>query len=107
VGTTHHGAHTPMARHGGWWPPPGPPHLSLQPTSSPTSRKNLHCLLSRVLAPEPEIFDLFARSSISETIWEDCFLVCDSSIGPISFCSSSLFCEYLAILGAAVDELAG
>jgi hypothetical protein len=33
-------------------------------------------------------------------------LVCDSSIGPISFSSSGLYFDYLAILGAAVDELA-
>jgi len=69
-------------------------------------KTNLHILLSRVLAPEPEIFDLFARSSVSETVLEDCYLVCDSSIGPISFSSSGLYFEYLAILGAAVDELA-
>ena len=74
--------------------------------SSPTSRKNHHCSLSRVLALEPEIFDLFAQSSVSETILGDCYLVCDSSIGPISFSSSGLYCEYLAILGAAVDVLA-
>jgi hypothetical protein len=96
----------PMACHGGWWPPSGPPHLFLHPTSSPTSRKNLHYLLSHVLAPEAEIFDLFAWSSISETVLEDCYLVCDSSVGPISFSSSGLYFEYLAILGAAVDVLA-
>jgi hypothetical protein len=93
-------------RHGGWWPPPGPPHLFLQPTSSPTSRKNLYYLLSHVLAPKPKIFDLFARSSISETVLEDYYLVCDPSISPISFSFSALYFEYLAILGAAVDVLA-
>jgi hypothetical protein len=67
---------------------------------------NHHCFLSRVLALGPEIFDLFARSSVSETVLGDCYLVCDSSIGPISFSSSGLYFEYLAILGASVDELA-
>jgi hypothetical protein len=65
-----------------------------------------HSFLSRVLAPEPEIFDLFARSSISETVLEDYYLVCDFAIGPISFSFSSLYFEFLAILGAAVDVFA-
>ena len=68
--------------------------------------KNHHCSLFRVLALNIMDFDLFARSSISETVSGDCFLVCDSSIGPISFCFSGLYFEQLATLGAAVDELA-
>src|SRR3990170_2689951 len=62
----------PQARPGGLWSPRGPPHLSLHPTSSPTSRKNHHCSLSRVLALKPADFDLFARSSVSETVSGDC-----------------------------------
>jgi hypothetical protein len=79
---------------------------SFQPLFPFFPKTNHHSFLSRVLAPEPEIFDLFARSSISETVLQDYYLVCDSSIGPISFSFSSLYFEFLAILGAAVDVLA-
>jgi hypothetical protein len=90
----------------GGGPHQGPLTYSFRPLFPFFLKTNLHILRSRVLAPEPEIFDLFARSSISETVLEDCYLVCDSSIGPISFSSSGLYFEYLAILGAAVDVLA-
>ena len=91
---------------GGLWSPRGPPHLPLHPTSSPTSRKkNPHCSLSRVLELKPVDFDLFARSSVFETISGDCCLVCDSTICPISFCFSGLYFEKLATLGAVVDVL--
>src|SRR6266566_10039437 len=53
--------------------------------------KNHHSHHFRVLALKPVDFDLFARSSIFETIWRDCYLVCDSSIAPISFCFNGLF----------------
>ena len=45
--------------------------------------KNPHCSLSRVLELKPADFDLFARSSVSETVLGDCYLVCHSSIGPV------------------------
>ena len=91
---------------GGVGPTRAPLTYPFQPLLPFFPKTNHHILLSHVLAPEPEIFDLFARSSISETVLEDCYLVCDSSIGPISFSSSGLYFEYLAILGAAVDVLA-
>ena len=59
----------------------------------PPEKKILHCSLSRVLALKPADFDLFARSSVSETISGDCCLVCDSSVCPISFCFSGLYFE--------------
>ena len=92
--------------HGGVGPHLAPLTYSFQPLLPFFPKTNHHSFLSRVLAPEPEIFDLFARSSVSKTILEDCYLVCDSSIGPISFSFSSLYFECLAILGATVDELA-
>jgi hypothetical protein len=49
--------------------------------------------LSRVIALKPTDFDLFARSSVSETVLGDCYVVCDSSIGLISFCFSGLYFE--------------
>ena len=63
------------------------PHHHLPPA------KNHHSHHFRVLALKPADFDLFARSSVSETVWRDCYLVCDSSIAPISFCFSGLFLE--------------
>ena len=106
MGTTHLG--TPGPPGAPLWVvvPMWAPHLPLHPTSSLTSRKNLHCSLSRVLELKPADFDLFARSSVFETVPGDCCLVCDSSVCPISFCFSGLYFEYLATLGAAVDDLA-
>ena len=60
-------------------------------TSSSSRKKSPLLSLSRVLEPKPADFDLFARSSISETILGDCCLVCDSIICPISF---SFICLY-------------
>ena len=107
------GGHNPPGRATPPWhavvvggPLQGPLTYSFSPLVPFFLRKNHHSFASRVLAPETKIFDLFARSSVSETVLEDCYLVCDSSIGPISFSSSGLYFEYLAILGAAVDVLA-
>ena len=61
--------------------------------------------LSRVLALKPADFDRLARSSVSKTVLGDCYLVCDSSICPTSFCFCGLYFEQLATFGAAVDEL--
>ena len=55
------------------------PHHHLPPENNP------HCSLSRVLELKPADFDLFARSSVSETVSGDCCLVCDSTICPIIF----------------------
>ena len=65
------------------------PHHDLPP------EKIHHCSLSlsRVLALKPADFDLFAQSSISETVVGHCFLVCDSSISPISYSFSGLYFE--------------
>ena len=52
------------------------------------------------------IFDLLAQSSIHKTSLGDCSLVCDSSNGPISFCSSSCFIANFCCLGDPVLELA-
>ena len=86
-----------------WWAPPskvrplphGPTvallHLSQHPSSSSVSHKPEKPTQARVPAPFAVIFDLLAKSTSRETAWGDCSLVCDSSIGPISFCSSALF----------------
>ena len=55
------------------------------------SRKNPPIAQTRVLAHLTAIFDLLAQSSIHKTALGDCSSVCDSSNGPISFCSSALF----------------
>ena len=58
--------------------------------------KNHHIAQTRVLTHFAAIFDLLAQSSIHKTALGDCSLLCDSSNGPISFCSSALFIEIFA-----------
>ena len=83
-----------------------PLHLFLHPHTSSSSQKNHHPAQARVLAHFAAIFDLLAQSTSHKTAWGDCSLVCDSSIGPISFCSSALFIANLCCLGDHVLELA-
>ena len=67
---------------------------------------NHHPAQARVLAHFAAIFDLLAQSSIHKTALGDCSLVCDSSNGPMSFCSSALFIANFFCLGDPVLELA-
>ena len=83
-----------------------PLHLCQHPHTSSSTQKNPHPAQARVLARFAAIFDLLAQSSTHETALGDCSLVCDSSIGPISFCSSALFIANLCCLGDHVLELA-
>ena len=62
-----------------------PLHLCQHPHTSSSTQKNPHPAQARVLAHFAAIFDLLAQSSIHKTALGDCCLVCDSSIGPISF----------------------
>ena len=62
-----------------------PLHLCQHPHTSSSTQKNPHPTQTRVLARFAAIFDLLAQSSIRKTALGDCCLVCDSSIGPISF----------------------
>ena len=71
----------------------GPPHLFQHPLTSSSSRKNPTIAQTRVLAHLATIFDLLAQISIHKTGLGDCSSVCDSSNGPISFCSSALYIE--------------
>ena len=66
-----------------------PLHLCQHPHTSSSTQKNPHPAQARGLARFAAIFDLLAQSSIHKTALGDCCLVCDSSIGPISFCSSA------------------
>ena len=84
----------------------GPLHLFLHPHTSSASQKNHQPAQARVLAHFAAIFDLLAQSTSHKTAWGDCSLVCDSSIGPISFCSGTLFIANLCCLGDHVLELA-
>ena len=70
------------------------------------SHKHEYPAQARVLAHFAAIFDLLAQSTSHKTACGDCSLVCDSSIGPISFCSSALFIANLCCLGDHVLELA-
>ena len=83
-----------------------PLHLCQQPHTPSSSQKNPHPAQARVLAHFAAIFDLLAQSSIHKTALGDCCLVCDSSIGPISFCSSALLIEFFCCIGDHVLELA-
>src|SRR3989337_1329991 len=69
----------------------GPLHLFQHPSTSSSSRKNHPVAQTHVLAHFAAIFDLLVQSSIYKTVLGDCSSVCDSSNGPISFCSSALF----------------
>ena len=80
-------------------------HLSLHP-HTPSSHKHECPVHTRLQAHFAAIFDLLAQSTSHKTAWGDCSLVCDSSIGPISFCSSALFIANLCCLGDHVLELA-
>ena len=62
-----------------------PPHLFQPPHTPSSSQKNYQPAQARVLAHFAAIFDLLAQSTSHKTAWGDCFLVCDSSTGPISF----------------------
>ena len=81
-------------------------HLFLHPHTSSSSHKHKYPAQARVLAHFAAIFDLLAQSTSHKTAWGDCSLVCDSSIGPISFCSSALFIANFCCLGDPVLELA-
>ena len=79
------GAPTPLGRAPASWAHGGPLHLFLHPHTSSSSQNNPHPAQARVLAHFAAIFDLLAQSSIHKTALGDCSLVCDSSIGTISF----------------------
>ena len=68
-----------------------PPDVFSVPDILKYSRKNHPPAQTRVLAHLASIFDLLAQSSIHKTALGNCSLVCDSSKGLISFCSSALF----------------
>ena len=98
---------TPLGAPPASWAHGGPPPLIPAPTHFVFyPKKNPHPAQARVLAHFAAIFDLLAQSSIHKTALEDCCLVCDSSIGPISFCSSALFIANLCCIGDHVLELA-
>ena len=81
-------------------------HLFLHPSSSSVSRKHEKQTQARVPATFAAIYDLLAQSTSRKTAWGDCSLVCDSSIGPISFCSSALFIANLCCIGDHVLQIA-
>ena len=83
----------------------GPLHLFQHPSTLSSSRKNHPIAQTRVLAHLAAIFDLLAQSSIHKTALGACSLVCDSSNGPINFCSSALFITNFCCCGDPVLEL--
>ena len=97
-------AHPPWARPPISWAHGGSPPLI--PTTTHSFFLPKKSAQARVLAHFAAIFDLLAQSTSHKTALGDCSLVCDSSIGPISFCSSALFIANLCCLGDHVLELA-
>ena len=97
---------TPYPRSAGFDTNSGPPPLIPAPMLFFFLPKNHYPAQARVLAHFAAIFDLLAQSSIHKTSLGDCSLVCDSSNGPISFCSSALFIANFCCLGDPVLELA-
>ena len=83
-----------------------PPAVFSVPDILKYSRKNHSIAQTRVLAHFAAIFNLLAQSSIHKTALGDCSLVCDSSNGPISFCSSALFIANFCCCGDLVLEFA-
>ena len=83
-----------------------PLNLCQHPHTPSSTQKNAHPAQARVLARFAAIFDLLAQSSIHKTALGDCCLVCDSSIGQISFCSSALFIANFCYIRDHVLELA-
>ena len=81
-------------------------HLSFHPHTPSSSPKHEYPAQTRVQAHFAAIFDLLAQSTSHKTAWGDCSLVCDSSIGPISFCSSALLIANLCCIGDHVLDLA-
>ena len=100
------GAPYPLGAPPASWAHGGSPPLIPAPTHFFFLPKNHHPAQARVLAHFAAIFDLLAQSTSHKTAWGDCSLVCDSSIGPISFCSIALFIANLFCLGDPVLELA-
>ena len=99
-------ARPPPGRAPALWAHGGSPPLIPAPTHFFFLPKNHYLAQARVLAHFAAIFDLLAQSTSHKTAREDCPLVCDSSIGPISFCSSALFIANFCCLGDPVLELA-
>ena len=97
---------TPWARPLPRGPIVAPLHLFQLPHTPSSSHKHEKPTQARVPALFAVIFDLLAQSTSHKAAWGDCSLVCDSSIGPISFCSSALFITNFCFLGDPVLELA-
>ena len=88
------------------WAHGGPPPLIPASTHFFFLLKNHYPAQARVLAHFAAIFDLLAQSTSHKTALGDCSSVCESSNGPISFCSSALFITNFCCLGDHVLELA-
>ena len=76
-------------------------NLSFHPHTPSSSPKHKYPAQARVKAHFAAIFDLLAQSTSHKTAWGE---VCDSSIGPISFCSIALFIANFCCLGDPILE---
>ena len=100
------GAPYPLGAPPALWAHGGPPPLIPAPIFFLCLTQTRKTNSSTSSSPVVVIFDLLAQSTSRKTAWGDCSLVCNSSIGPISFCSSALFFANLCYIGDHVLELA-
>ena len=100
------GAPYPQARPPASWAHGGPPPLIPAPIFFLCLTQTRKINSSTSSSPRCCDFQSLAQSTSRKTAWGDCSLVCDSSIGPISFCSSALFIANLCCIGDHVLELA-
>ena len=86
------------------------------PTCTPSTHSSSHLLLlppEKIVSQLKPVFLLLLlgfsisllKAPFSELFWGNYSLVSDSSIGPISFCSSALYFAYFCCLGDHVLEL--
>ena len=87
---------------GPWWPSSTYSCTHLLPLSLTNTKTNSSTSSSPLCCH----FRCPCSKHLSQNCLGDCSLVCDSSIGPISFCSSALFIAKLSYLGDHVLELA-
>ena len=101
---------------GGAGTPLATPTRLVGPTCPPSTYSSSHLLLlppEKIVSQLKPVFLLFllgfsislCKAPFTKLFWGNYSLVSDSSIGPISFCSSALYSAYFCCLGDHVLEL--
>ena len=111
------GLHQWATSPGGAGTPLAAPTWLVGPTCTPSTHSSSHLLLlppEKIVSQLKPVFLLFllgfsislCKAPFTKLFWVNCSLVCDSSIGPISFCSSVLYVAYFCCLGDPVLSFA-